>query len=67
MDSHPADHPDSPTGVLIVTAVHLSVLEVPFAFSDHIQHLAKVILQFRVLQSGSLDWIRSGYELRMEN
>ncbi|KAF2556721.1 hypothetical protein F2Q68_00014577 [Brassica cretica] len=29
MDSHPADHPDSPTGVLIVTAVHLSSLDEP--------------------------------------
>ncbi|KAF2596905.1 hypothetical protein F2Q68_00011515 [Brassica cretica] len=29
MDSHPADHPDSPAGVLIVTAVHLSGSDEP--------------------------------------
>ncbi|KAF2555941.1 hypothetical protein F2Q68_00016048 [Brassica cretica] len=29
MDSHPADHPDSPAGVLIVTVVHLSGSDEP--------------------------------------
>ncbi|KAF3533433.1 hypothetical protein DY000_02041435 [Brassica cretica] len=29
MDSHPKDHPDSPAGVLIVTAVHISGSDEP--------------------------------------
>ncbi|CAG7861710.1 unnamed protein product, partial [Brassica rapa] len=53
MDSHPADHPDSPTGVLIITAVQLLVPEVSFAFSDHIQHPPKTILQFTNLAHSS--------------
>ncbi|KAF3553687.1 hypothetical protein F2Q69_00012282 [Brassica cretica] len=66
--SHPADHPDSPAGILIVTAVHLSVPEVPFAFSDHIQHPAKVILQFRTYQVVSEPlWLKQRNERKRQN
>ncbi|WZZ44259.1 hypothetical protein YC2023_040518 [Brassica napus] len=40
----PAALADRPAYLLILTALDLAVPEVPFAFSDHIQHPAKVIL-----------------------
>ncbi|KAG5385034.1 hypothetical protein IGI04_036504 [Brassica rapa subsp. trilocularis] len=50
MHSYPADHPDSPACVLLLTALDTAISEGPFAFSDHIQHPVKVILQFMAYQ-----------------
>ncbi|KAF2603018.1 hypothetical protein F2Q70_00025993 [Brassica cretica] len=60
-------HTDSPTSVVLLTAVHASgynesgqksnIPEVPFAFSDHIQHPAKVILPIL----GFFSWYQSHF------
>ncbi|KAF3502800.1 hypothetical protein F2Q69_00041669 [Brassica cretica] len=52
MHSPPADHPDNSASVLIIF-----LPEVSFAFSDHIQHPAKVILP----DFGRIKWYQSHF------